>query len=121
FGLTNDTIVDDSVMGTGPNQFSYSGSGWTHTPAGTSTATMGTFQGTVSTDNVAGDSATLTFTGSRIKGYANEASGYGSLTISVDGANAQKVSRANTTNSPNGQAEGDVHVETPTSPRARGH
>jgi hypothetical protein len=112
FGLTNDTIVDDSVMGTGPNQFSYTGSGWTHTAAGTSTSTMGTFDGTVSTDNIAGDFATLTFTGSRIKVYANEASGYGSVTISVDGANAQTVSLANTTNSPNGQGEGDVLVYT---------
>src|SRR5262249_29775848 len=40
--------------------------------------------------------------------YANEASGYGSVTISVDGGNAQTVSLANTTNSPNGQGEGDV-------------
>jgi hypothetical protein len=112
FGLTNDTIVDDAVQGTGTNQFTYTGSGWAHTPVGTSTSTMGTFDGTVSTDNVAGDSATLTFTGSRIKVYANEASGYGSVTISVDGANAQTVSLANTTNSPNGQGEGDVLVYT---------
>jgi hypothetical protein len=112
FGLTNDTIVDDAVQGTGPNQFNYVGSGWAHTPAGTSTSTMGTFDGTVSTDNVAGDAATLTFTGSRIKVYANEASGYGSVTISVDGASAQTVALANTTNSPNGQGEGDVPVYT---------
>jgi hypothetical protein len=109
FGLTNDTIVDDSVQGTGPNQFQYTGTGWTHA---TTTSTMGTFKGTVSTDNVAGDFATLTFTGSRIKVYANEASGYGSVTITVDGANAQTVSLANTTNSPNGQGEGDVLVYT---------
>jgi hypothetical protein len=112
FGLTNDTIVDDSVQGTGLNQFTYVGSGWTHTPAGTSTATMGTFQGTVSKTNVAGDYATLTFIGSRIKVYANEASGYGSVTISVDGGNAQTVSLANGTKSPNGQGEGDVLVYT---------
>jgi hypothetical protein len=112
FGLTNDTIVDDSVQGTGANQFTYTGSGWSHTAAGTSTSMMGTFQGTVSTDNVAGDSATLTFSGSRIKVYANEASGFGSVTISVDGANAQTISLANTTNSPNGQGEGDVLVYT---------
>src|SRR5262245_963149 len=112
FGLTNDTIVDDSVQGTGVNQFQYTGAGWAHTAAGTSTATMGTFDGTVSADNVAGDYATLTFTGSRIRVYANEASGYGSVTISVDGGNAQTVSLANATNSPNGQGEGDVLVYT---------
>src|SRR5262249_26164710 len=73
---------------------------------------MGTFDGTVSKDNVAGDYATLTFTGSRIKVYADEAAGYGSVTISVDGANAQTVSLANSTNSPNGKGEGDVLVYT---------
>jgi hypothetical protein len=112
FGLTSDTIVDDSVQGTGMNQFNYVGSGWSHTSAGTSTSTMGTFDGTVSTDNVAGDFATLSFTGSRIKVYANEASAFGSVTISVDGGNPQTVSLANTTNSPNGQGEGDVLVYT---------
>jgi hypothetical protein len=109
FGLTTDTIVDDSVQGTGSNQFTYSGTGWTHAAT---TSTMGTFQGTVSTDAVAGDSASLTFTGSQVKVYADEASGYGSATISVDGGNAQSVSLANTTNSPNGQGEGDVLVYT---------
>src|SRR5262249_30914671 len=73
FGLTNDTIVDDAVQGTGPNQFNYVGSGWTHN---TTTATMGTFDGTVSTDNVSGDFATLTFTGSRIQVYPNDAGGH---------------------------------------------
>src|SRR5215471_9474257 len=92
FGLTNDTIVDDSVQGTGLNQFQYTGTGWVHAAT---TSTMGTFDGTVSTDNVAGDYATLTFTGSRIRVYANEAAGYGSVTVSVDGAAAQTVSLAN--------------------------
>src|SRR5262249_54212261 len=110
FGLTNDTIVDDSMQGTGTNQFNYVGWGWTHTAAGTSTSTMGTFDGTVSTNNVSGGFATLTFTGSRIRVYTNEASGYGGVTISVDGANSRTVSLANTTNSPNGQGEGDVLV-----------
>src|SRR5262249_46492237 len=109
FGLTGDTSVDDSVQGSGSNQFQYTGTGWTHAA---STSTMGTFDGTVSTDNVAGDFATMTFTGSQIKVYGNEASGYGSITISVDGGNAQTVSLANTTNSPNGQGEGDVLVYT---------
>jgi hypothetical protein len=112
FGLTGNTIVDDSVQGTGPDQFTYVGAGWSHTSPGTSTATMGTFDGTVSTDATAGDYATLTFTGSRITVYANEAGGYGSATISVDGAAAQTVSPASTTNSPNGQGEGDVAVYT---------
>jgi hypothetical protein len=110
FGLTNDTIVDDSVQGTGMDQFSYTGSGWSHTAVGTSTSIMGTFDGTVSTDNVAGDTATMTFNGSAIKLYADEASGFGSVTVSVDGGNAQTISLANTTNSPNGQGEGNVMI-----------
>jgi hypothetical protein len=112
FGLTGDTSVDDSVQGGGTNQFNYVGSGWTHTAAGASTATMGTFDGSVSKDNVAGDFVTLSFTGSRIKVYADEASGYGSVTITVDGGNSQTVSLANSTNSPNSQGEGDVLVYT---------
>jgi hypothetical protein len=112
FGLTNDTIVDDSVTGTGADRFNYVGSGWSHTPPGTSTSTMGTFDGTVSTDNVAGDYATTTFTGSRVRVYANEAGGYGRATVSVDGGNARTISLANGTNSPNGRGEGDVPVYT---------
>jgi hypothetical protein len=109
FGLTGVTSVDDSVQGTGMNQFQYSGTGWTHTAT---TSIMGTFQGTVSTDNIAGDSATLTFTGSRIKVFADESSGFGSVTVSVDSGNAQTISLANTTNSPNGQGEGNVLIYT---------
>ena len=70
FGLTDDTIVDDAVAGHGDDQFNYVGVGLgaPHRRR----ATMGTFDGTVSTDNVQGDFATLTFTGSQIKVYANE-------------------------------------------------
>jgi hypothetical protein len=109
FGLTSDTIVDDSIVGTGNNQFNYVGTGWTHI---TGSATMGTFDGTVSTDNVQGDSATLTFTGSQIKVYANEVSGYGTATFSVDGGNTQTVALSPANSSPNGQGAGDVLVYT---------
>src|SRR5208282_5131755 len=99
FGLTSDTIVDDAVTGTGMDQFNYVGSGWTHI---TGSSTMGTFDGTVSTDNVQGDSATLTFTGAQIKVYANEVSGYGTATFSVDGGNTQTVMLSPANSSPNG-------------------
>ncbi|MDB5320798.1 MAG: hypothetical protein JWN40_2429 [Phycisphaerales bacterium] len=114
FGLTTDTSIDDAVIGTGANQFNYVGSGWTHVPVTTGTATMGTFDGTVSNTSQSGDFATLTFTGSQIKVYANELNGYGSATISVDGVNAQTVSLVNPTgiNSPNGQGRGNVLVYT---------
>jgi hypothetical protein len=109
FGLTGDTIVDDAVTGTGANHFTYTGGGWTHI---TGSATMGTFDGTVSTDNVQGDSATLTFTGSQIRVYANEVSGYGTATFSVDGGNVQTVTLSPANSSPNGQGAGDVLVYT---------
>src|SRR6185437_11891220 len=85
FGLTSDTSVDDAVQGTAINQFNYVGSGWTHTPVGSSTQTMGTFDGTVSSSNHAGDYATLSFTGSQIKVYANEAPASGTASVSIDG------------------------------------
>lgn len=109
FGLTTNTIIDDSVTGTGTNQFNYTGSGWQHL---TGSATMGTFDGTVSTDSTNGDFATLNFAGSQIKVYANKSAGYGTATISVDGANTQTVSLTPTNSSPNGQGAGNVLVYT---------
>ena len=109
FGLTSDTIVDDSVTGTGSDQFNYVGNGWTHI---TGSTTMGTFDGTVSTDNVKGDSATLSFVGSQIKVYANEMTGYGTATFTVDGGNTKTVALSPSTSSPNGAGAGDVLVYT---------
>src|SRR5205823_3876284 len=77
------------------------GAGWTHI---TGSATMGTFDGTVSTDSVQGDSATLTFTGAQIRAYANEKSGYGTATFSVDGGNTQTVLLSPGNSSPIGAA-----------------
>jgi autotransporter-associated beta strand protein len=111
FGLTSNASVDDSVIGTGANQFQYVGA-WSHATPGTSTSTMGTFQGTASSDSMTGDYATLSFSGSQIKVYADEMSGYGTVAISVDGGAATNVSLANNTNSPDGQGEGDVLVYT---------
>jgi hypothetical protein len=111
FGLTSDTIVDDAVTGAGSLQFNYVGAGWTHI---TGSSTMGTFDGTVSTDNVQGDFATLTFTGSQIKVYANEVSGYGTATFSVDTSTTQTVTLSPANSSPNGQGAGNVMVYTVT-------
>ncbi len=109
FGLTSDTIVDDSVIGTGTDQFNYVGAGWTHV---TGTSTMGTFDGTVSTDNAQGDYATLSFAGSQIKVYANELTGYGTATFTVDGSHLQTVTLTPANTSPNGDGSGDVLVYT---------
>jgi hypothetical protein len=109
FGLTSDTIVDDAVTGTGTNQFNYVGSGWSHI---TGSPTIGTFDGTVSTDNTPGDSATLNFAGSQIKIYANEKTTNGSATFSVDGGAGTTVALTPNTSSGNAQGAGDVLVYT---------
>jgi hypothetical protein len=109
FGLTSNTIVDDSVAGAGTNQFNYVGSGWTHV---TGTSTMGTFDGTVSVDNVQGDYVTLQFTGSSIQVYANELTTYGTATFSIDGGGTQTVVLNPANSSPNGAGSGDVLVYT---------
>jgi hypothetical protein len=108
FGLTNTTIVDDSVQGTGMNQFNYVGSGWTHI---TGDSTMSTFDATLSTDNVQGDYASLTFTGSQIQIYADE-DAYGTDTIQLDGGNTQTFNLSATPTSPNGDGEGDILIDT---------
>ncbi len=109
FGLTTNTIVDDSVTGSGMNQFTYVGSGWTHI---TGSATMGSFDETVSTDNVQGDYATLQFTGSAINVYANELTTYGTATFWIDGGGTQTVTLNPAHSSPNGAGAGNVLVYT---------
>ena len=109
FGLTTNTNIDNSVIGGGMNQFTYVGSGWQQV---TGSATMGTFDDTLSTDSVPGDYASLNFSGSGVKVYVDYKSGYGTATISVDGGNAQTVTLTPTNSSPNGQGEGDVLVYT---------
>ncbi len=111
FGLTANTIVDDSVTGTGMDHFNYVGAGWTHI---TGSSTMGTFDGTVSTDNAQGDYATLQFTGSAISVYANELTSYGTATFSVDGGSMKTVVLNPANSSPNGQGAGNVLVYTVT-------
>jgi hypothetical protein len=118
FGLTTNTEVDNSVTGSGTNQFTYVGSGWQQI---TGSATMGTYHGTVATTSTQGDFATLNFTGSGIKVYANEMSGYGTATISVDGGNTQTVTLTPANSSPNGQGAGDVLVYTLTGLAAGTH
>jgi hypothetical protein len=82
FGLTTDTIVDDSVQGTGPNQFHYTGSGWNHTNPTTIEAS---FDGTLNYTDTANDSATISFTGTRVKFYAVERNNRGIAAVSIDG------------------------------------
>jgi hypothetical protein len=112
FGITANTSVDDSVAGAGTNQFNYSGSGWTHFGSNVGVATMGTYNSSLSTTNVAGDFATMTFTGKQIKVYADKVSGYGTVAISIDGGAATNVSLNSTIGSPNASGQGNVLVFT---------
>jgi hypothetical protein len=75
------TAVDDAVVGTGANQFSYAGA-WTHV-AGTSVPNC--YKGTVSFTDTANDSATISFTGTRIKLYVAERLDRGIAAVSIDG------------------------------------
>jgi hypothetical protein len=109
FGLTGNTIVDDAVQGGAANQFNYVGSGWQHI---TGSTTMGTYRETVSTDAVAGDFVTMTFTGSAVKVYSNLKTGYGSAVVTVDGGSQQTVTLTPTNSSPNGLGSGDALVYT---------
>jgi hypothetical protein len=82
FGLTNDTIVDDAVQGTGLNQIHYIGNGWSHVNP---TSIEAAFDGTVSNDSTTNDAATISFTGTRIKFYSTERSNRGIAAVSIDG------------------------------------
>ena len=82
FGLTNDTIVDDAVQGTGLNQIHYIGNGWSHVNP---TSIEAAFDGTVSNDATANDAATISFSGTRIKFYSTERSSRGIAAVSIDG------------------------------------
>jgi hypothetical protein len=82
FGLTADTIVDDAVQGTGANQFRYTGAGWSHVVG---TQVIGSFDGTVSIDGTANDSAAFSFTGTQVKLYSSERSNRGIAGVSIDG------------------------------------
>jgi hypothetical protein len=80
---TSVTTVDDAVRGTGRNQFSYTGAGgWFHC----STACIaGSYNGTVSGTDAAGDAATIAFTGTRIRLYTAVRDNRGFAAVSVDG------------------------------------
>ena len=75
--------VDDAEQGTGIDQFSYSGAGWSHQsgvrPPGQP------YQGTMSTDATTGDTTSMTFTGTQLRFYGVTAPGGGRATVSLDG------------------------------------
>ena len=72
-------IVDDSVQGTGANQFNYTGS-WGHT-----SGESGPYNGTNSYSNTTGDTASFAFNGTSVAYYAVKASNHGVVGVSIDG------------------------------------
>jgi glucosylceramidase len=83
-GSGSATSVDDSVQGTGQNQFNYIGSGWSHC-TGCDNNAFGFFNGSNSWDNTSGDSITLTFTGTQILFYGVVGPAHGIGAVSIDG------------------------------------
>jgi hypothetical protein len=75
------TTVDDSVQGTGANQFNYQGSGWRHC------VNCGgeLFNGTNSWNNVTGQVVTVTFTGRQITFFGVRDPRHGIGAVSIDG------------------------------------
>src|SRR5437763_6564513 len=79
-GNGNSTTIDDSVMGTGQNQFNYVGA-WQHcTNCG---ATL--YNQSNSWDNTANDYVTLAFTGTQVKFYGVQDRVHGIGAVSLDG------------------------------------
>ncbi len=80
------TQVDDSVQGSGLNQFNYQGS-WGHcTSCGSNL-----YNGSNSWDAQAGDSVTMQFTGSRIRLFGVKDTNEGIGSVSIDGGPAHQV------------------------------
>ena len=78
--------VDDSVTGTGVNQFNYQGN-WQHCTA----CGANQYQGTSSYDNTAGDVMTFTFTGTQILFYGVQDAHHGLGAISIDGGQETQI------------------------------
>lgn len=76
--------VDDSVQGTGPDQFNYAGA-WGHCLPCSDGAQIGMYDLSNSWDATAGDYLTVAFTGTGIRLYAVERSRAGIGAVSIDG------------------------------------
>ncbi|WP_052398201.1 NPCBM/NEW2 domain-containing protein [Streptomyces sp. NRRL F-5123] len=75
--------VDDSVQGTGQDQFDYQGSGWGH--ASGEGAPADPYQGTNSWTDHTGDTVSFRFTGTRLTFHGVTDPGHGIGAVSVDG------------------------------------
>jgi glucosylceramidase len=78
------TTVDDSVQGSGLNQFNYVGSGWGHC-TNCDGSNQEFYNGSNSWDNTANDYVTISFTGTQIELYGVVGSPHGIGAVSIDG------------------------------------
>ena len=80
------TTIDDSVMGTGLNQFNYVGSGWSHGAVcpGYNCRNTLPYNGSNSWDRIAGDYMTISFTGVQIQLYGIVDAHHGIGAVSID-------------------------------------
>jgi hypothetical protein len=99
-GNNSTTTVDDSVQGSGQNQFNYSGSGWSHC-TGCDTNQFGFFNGSNSWDNTANDFVTITFNGTQIKFYGVVGPAHGIGAVSIDGGSETSIDFYSATNAGN--------------------
>jgi len=78
--------IDDSVTGTGQNQWNYVGSGWKScTNCNETNPTVIFYNASQHWDKVANDTAMLIFSGTQIKFYGVTASWHGIGAVSIDG------------------------------------
>ena len=83
-GGSTTTTIDDSVQGTGLNQFNYTGTGWSHCTSCDSN-NYGFYNASNSWDSTANDAVSVTFTGTQIKFYGVTGPAHGIGAVSLDG------------------------------------
>lgn len=83
--------IDDSVMGTGPNQFNYVGSSWVHCTGGCNGSGGDCYDGSWTRDSITGEYVTVSFTGVQIQFYVVTGTYGGIGAISLDGGSETMV------------------------------
>ena len=78
------TEVDDSVQGSGLNQFNYTGSAWQHCTGGCWNDSSGLYNGSTSWDGTANDSVKVQFSGTRLRLFAVKDTNEGIGLVSID-------------------------------------
>ena len=85
------TEVDDSMQGSGLNQFNYVGGGWQHCTGGCWNDTSGLYNGSTSWDGTANDSTSVQFNGTRIRFFGVKDTNEGIGLISIDGGPGSEI------------------------------